>query len=136
MLDDLGLLPALEWQAREVSRTNNLRVDVRADSVSEDLPDEYKTCIYRVVQEALRNVTRHARARNVQVNLVQNDEGLRLTIQDDGQGFFPERQKGIGLLGMEERIVHLHGSFHLESQPGKGARIDVELPFLTFAAKV
>jgi signal transduction histidine kinase len=135
MLDDLGLLPALEWQAREVSRTTKLRVDVRADSISEDLPDEYKTCIYRIVQEALRNVTRHAKARSVEVNLAQNVGGLRLTIQDDGQGFFPEKQKGIGLLGMKERALHLYGSFHVDSEPGKGTRIDVELPFFDPSAK-
>ena len=135
MLDDLGLLPALEWQAREVSRTTKLRVDVRADSISEDLPDEYKTCIYRIVQEALHNVTRHAKARSVEVSLAQNDGGLRLTIQDDGQGFFPEKQKGIGLLGMKERVLHLYGSFHVGSEPGKGSRIDVELPFVDPTAK-
>lgn len=131
MLDDLGLIPALEWQAREVSRTNNLRVEVRAESVSEDLPDEYKTCIYRVVQEALHNVTRHAKARSVHIDLIQDQGALQLRIRDDGRGFVPEREKGVGLLGIEERVVHLGGVFHLESEPGKGTRIDIELPLLT-----
>ncbi len=135
MLDDLGLLPALDWQAREISRTNNIRVDVRAESISEEFPDEHKTCIYRVVQEALRNVTRHAKAKSVQIRLVQDQEGLRLTIQDDGQGFQPDRQKGVGLLGMQERVVHLHGSFHVESEPGKGTRVEVALPLPALTAK-
>ena len=67
MLDDLGLIPALEWQAREVSRQTGLRVDVAAGGVSDELPEEFKTCIYRVVQEALHNVTRHAAAGSVRI---------------------------------------------------------------------
>ncbi len=128
MLDDLGLIPALEWQAREVSRTNDLRVIVEADSVPEELPDEQKTCIYRVVQEALRNVTRHAKAKHIQIRLSQDAEALRLTIQDDGQGFIPARERGVGLLGMEERVKRLDGSFQVHSQPGNGTAIYVELP--------
>jgi len=62
MLDDLGLIPAVQWQAREVSRNNNIYVQVEAESAPEDLPDEHKTCIYRIVQEALRNTVRHAHA--------------------------------------------------------------------------
>lgn len=128
MLDDLGLIPALQWQAREASRTKNLRVQVHADSIPEDLPDEYKTCIYRVVQEALRNTTRHARAKHVEIRLVEGDHSLQLSIRDDGQGFAPATEKGIGLLGMEERVAHLEGSFHVESALGEGTLIRVELP--------
>jgi signal transduction histidine kinase len=128
MLDDLGLIPALEWQAREVSRMNKLHVEVSAEGVSEDLSEEHKTCVYRVVQEALRNVTRHASAKNAHVTLVQDEEQLRLEIRDDGQGFTPAREKGIGLLGMEERVMHLGGSFTLNSEPGKGTRIRVAVP--------
>ena len=130
MLDDLGLLPALEWQAREISRTSNIRVSVQADSVPEQLPDEQRTCIYRVVQEALRNVTRHARAKHVQIQLKEDHGALRLTIQDDGQGFVPERERGIGVLGMEERVKRLNGSFQVKSQPGNGTVIHIELPTL------
>jgi signal transduction histidine kinase len=128
MLDDLGLIPALQWQAREVSRMSNIAVEVQAGSVPEDLPDEHKTCIYRIVQEALRNVTRHARARHVQIQLQQAGNSLRLTIQDDGQGFAPETDKGIGLLGMQERVGRLHGTFGIQSGPGKGTTINVGLP--------
>jgi len=128
MLDDLGLIPAVQWQAREVSRTKNIAVQVRADALPEDIPDEYKTCTYRIVQEALRNIVRHAKAKSVQIHLGQNGHNLLLTIQDDGQGFTPAREKGIGLLGMEERVKHLRGSFQLESAPGTGTLIRVELP--------
>lgn len=128
MLDDLGLIPAVQWQAREVARTNNLAVRVEADGLPEDLPDEQKTCIYRIVQEALHNVTRHAKAKSVVIQLSRNAEELLLTIQDNGQGFVPEREKGAGLLGMEERVTHLHGSFRVDSAPGEGASIRVQLP--------
>ena len=130
MLDDLGLIPALQWQAREVSRTSNVSVQVNADSAPEDLPEEHKTCIYRIVQEALRNVVRHANAKNVRVRLDHKGEELVLTIQDDGHGFIPEREKGLGLLGMEERVMHLNGVFRIESTPGAGTSIRVELPIL------
>ncbi|MBV8866089.1 MAG: MCP four helix bundle domain-containing protein [Acidobacteriaceae bacterium] len=137
MLDDLGLVPALQWQAREISRTTNLTVQIYSDSVSDDLPDEHKTCIYRVVQEALHNITRHAQARTVQIHLTeQKGAALVLTIEDDGQGFLPEREKGVGLLGMEERVVHLQGSFALKSQPGRGTLIQIELPLSDKFARV
>jgi signal transduction histidine kinase len=128
MLDDLGLVPALEWQAREVSRTEPIRVTVQAESALEELSDDYKTCIYRIVQEALRNATRHAKAKLVQVALTQDDKALRLTIKDDGKGFTPEREKGIGLLGMEERVKRLDGTFQVQSAPGTGTTINVVLP--------
>jgi signal transduction histidine kinase len=130
MLDDLGLVPALQWQAREVSRRNNLPVQISAESIPEELPDEHKTCIYRVVQEALHNVTRHGHAKAVQIHLAQRDGGLQLTIRDDGQGFEPASERGIGLLGMEERVTHLGGSFRVVSRPGEGALISVSLPFM------
>lgn len=130
MLDDLGLLPAVQWQAREISRTKNLPVEVDADSISEDLPDEHKTCIYRVVQEALHNVARHARAKHVHISLAEHDSRLLLQIKDDGQGFSPERDRGLGLLGMKERVEHLGGVCHIKSQPGAGTLVDVQLPLV------
>ncbi|MGA8597221.1 MAG: ATP-binding protein [Bryobacteraceae bacterium] len=130
MLDDLGLIPAVQWQAREVSRTKNLAVQVQAGALPEDIPDEHKTCIYRIVQEALHNIARHAKAKNVRIQLTQSSDSLLLTIQDDGQGFAPEREKGVGLLGMEERVTHLGGSFHVDSAPGRGTSIRIELPLL------
>lgn len=130
MLDDLGLVPAVQWQAREISRTKNLPVEVHADSISEDLPDEHKTCIYRVVQEALHNVARHARAKRVNISLAEHDGRLLLKIQDDGHGFSPERDRGLGLLGMKERVEHLGGVCRIQSQPGSGTLVDVQLPLV------
>jgi signal transduction histidine kinase len=128
MLDDLGLVPALEWQAREVSKRSGVWVRVLADNVSEQLPEEHKTCIYRVVQEALHNCVQHAGAHNVTVAVKQEQERLLLTVGDDGKGFNTSHEKGMGLLGMEERVSHLGGAFAVESQPGSGAQLRVSLP--------
>jgi signal transduction histidine kinase len=136
MLDDLGLIPAVQWQAREVSRTKNIAVQVQAEALPDDIPEEYKTCTYRIVQEALHNVIRHAKAKSVRIHLGPHGDSLLLTIQDDGQGFIPEREKGVGLLGMEERVKHLHGSFHVDSRRGAGTLIRVELPLAESGATV
>lgn len=128
MLDDLGLVPALEWLAREVSRTSGLHVEVTEEQVPDLLPEEYKTCVFRVAQEALRNTCRHADAKNTRI-LVQACNGeLLLSVQDDGCGFDPQKQKGLGLLGMEERAGHLGGTCAADSQPGCGTIVKLQLP--------
>jgi signal transduction histidine kinase len=128
MLDDFGLVPALHWQAREVSRRTGMRVEVVAEDVPEDLPDEHRTCVYRVVQEALQNASRHAGARDVRIVVHQEPNQLHLSIEDDGKGFDAARVRGLGLLGMEERVKHLGGTLHLRSQPGGGTLLKVDLP--------
>jgi signal transduction histidine kinase len=128
MLDDLGLIPALKWLAREVSRTTPLEVDVIANDLSIDLPEEHKTCVYRVVQEALRNSSRHGGARHANVSIEHDEHELRVTIQDDGKGFEPSLEKGIGMLGMEERVARLGGLFRVDSERGRGTSISFELP--------
>jgi signal transduction histidine kinase len=128
MLDDLGLVPALEWQAREVSKRSGVWVEVDAGAVPEDLPEEHKTCVYRVVQEALHNIVQHAGARKVKVTVRQEQDRLALAIEDDGRGFDTERQKGMGLVGMEERVRHLGGAFDVQSRPGAGTILKVSLP--------
>ena len=128
MLDDLGLVAALGWQAREVSRRTGIRVDLVADDVPEELPEEHKTCVYRVVQEALQNASRHADAHKVRIAVQQARERLSLTIQDDGKGFDAHLVRGLGLLGMQERVGRLGGAFHIRSEPGKGTLLTVDLP--------
>jgi len=129
MLDDLGLIPALRWQAREVSRQTCMDVAVSTDLVSDDLPDEYKTCIYRVVQEALHNCSRHSHATAVRINVTQEPQHLTLSIRDNGKGFDVKQSKGLGLLGIEERVAHLGGKCELRSEPGSGTVLAIELPF-------
>jgi len=129
MLDDLGLIPALRWQAREVSRQTSMDVTVSTDLVSDDLPDEYKTCIYRVVQEALHNSSRHSHATAVRIQVRQELRQLSLSIRDNGRGFDVKQSKGMGLLGIEERVAHLGGRCTVQSEPGSGTAIDIDLPF-------
>jgi signal transduction histidine kinase len=128
MLDDLGLVPALQWQGREVSKRTGLRVRVAADGVSDDLPEEHKTCIYRIVQESLHNCAQHAAATTVRVTVRQEPECIRLSIQDDGRGFHAEHERGMGLLGMQERAAHLGGVFSVDTHPGKGTTVSIVLP--------
>jgi signal transduction histidine kinase len=127
MLDDLGLIPALEWQGREVSRRSNMEVDVHSEFVSEQ-PDEVKVCIYRLVQEALNNAATHAEAKNAKVSVIQNSDKISVEIVDDGRGFDPQRVRGMGILGMEERVRRLGGGLTMESAPGKGTAVKAELP--------
>ncbi len=128
MLDDFGLVPALEWQAREVSKRTGLRVHVAAEESASELPDELRTCIYRVVQEALHNCARHAYAQSVKVVVKQERDRIVLTVEDDGAGFDSRRVRGLGLVGMQERVNHLGGAFAITSKPGAGTRVEVELP--------
>ena len=128
MLDDLGLVPALEWLAREVSRTSGLHVDVTDEQIPDQLPEEHKTCVFRVVQEALRNTCRHAGAKHARILVHATDRQLLLSVQDDGSGFDPAREKGLGLLGMEERASHLGGACSIDSKPGCGTIITLQLP--------
>ncbi|HWC99658.1 MAG TPA: ATP-binding protein [Candidatus Sulfopaludibacter sp.] len=131
MLDDLGLVPALKWQAKEVARRTGMKVRVDAEEVSDDLPDLYRTCVYRVVQEALHNATRHSKASHVRVTVRRDNGGVNVEIQDDGAGFQSQHEKGMGILGMEERVRHLGGEFHIQSQPGHGTRVSIHLPLVS-----
>ena len=128
MLDDFGLVPALEWQAREVSKRTGLLVLVSAEESASELPEEHKTCIYRVVQEALHNCARHSQAQRVKVEVHQETSRILLLVEDDGKGFDAQRVRGLGLAGMAERVHHLGGAFHVRSRPGAGTQLEVELP--------
>jgi signal transduction histidine kinase len=128
MLDDLGLIPALEWQAREVSRRSGVKVKVTAENVKDTLSDEMRTCVFRIVQEALQNVSRHSGAKSAAITVRQDHASLLLSVEDDGGGFEPKRTRGLGMLGMEERVRQLRGQIEVRSAPGKGAALRVTLP--------
>ena len=128
MLDDLGLLPAVEWHSREVWKRSGVAVHVAGNGDLEDLPEQHKTCIYRVVQEALHNVVQHADAKNVRVMIEREPAAVHVSIQDDGHGFDPLRQKGLGLIGIEERVENLSGTVAVRSEPGLGTMLDISLP--------
>lgn len=128
MLDDLGLAAALEWLGREISRPTGVRIQVHADGLPSELPDEHKTCIFRIAQEALNNVCKHANANAVEITVRATDSWLVITVQDDGRGFQQGRANGLGLTGMHERVESLGGSIKITSGLGKGTLIEVALP--------
>jgi signal transduction histidine kinase len=128
MLDDIGLVPALRWQAREVSRRSGIRVDIVTETIPDNLPDEHKTCVYRVVQEALHNCARHSQAHVCRITLRHENDDLLLGVQDDGTGFDRAAERGMGLLGIQERVERLGGRFEVNSAPGKGTLLTVSVP--------
>lgn len=105
-----------------------MEVEVQSQNVSEDFGDETRVTVYRLVQEALNNAATHASARNAKVTVVQNAQKISVEITDDGGGFDPERKRGMGILGMEERVRRLGGVFAIHSESGKGATVSAELP--------
>jgi signal transduction histidine kinase len=129
MLDDIGIEAALQWQGREFSRHTGVPATVRVDGSLDYLSDSQRTCIYRVVQEALTNCARHAKAKKVLVSLRTDEHGVVVVVEDDGVGFNPAAARGgVGLLGMQERVQELDGKLSITSHPNSGARIKVELP--------
>jgi signal transduction histidine kinase len=130
MLDDLGLAPALEWQGREFSRRSGIPVDVQVDGAVEALPDAHRTCVFRIVQEALTNCARHARAEHIRVAVHGGQGAVFLSVQDDGVGIAGSETSagGLGLVGIEERARELGGAVRIYSQPGKGTTLQAEIP--------
>ena len=129
MLDDLGLQPALEWLVRDVSRRSSMDVDLTVTASLEGLEDRYRTCVYRIVQEALTNCARHSGAGHVRVSVAPESGQLAVSIEDDGAGFDPRAfTGGLGLKGMKERVKELHGAVTVRSEPGRGTTVRLRLP--------
>lgn len=138
LLDDLGLAPALQWQVEEFRRRTGLPCEFSEHNVEGPLPESVRTCVYRVLQEALHNCEKHAAASAVSVSVCRFPELLTLEVEDDGKGFDtaggPSRTRpGFGMLGMRERAAALGGTLAVTSSPGNGARLTLRLP-LTKAA--
>jgi Signal transduction histidine kinase len=134
LLDDLGLGPALQWQAEDFRRRTGIPCVVEEEGLRDDLPEAVKTCVYRVTQEALHNCEKHASATHVYVRVLQADDFLSVEVRDDGIGFeLPQRERPIssqhfGILGMRERAAGLNGTLTMETQPGEGTTINLWLP--------
>lgn len=129
MLDDLGLGPAIEWQAREFSRRTGVPANVSLSGDLSALEDRHKTALFRIVQEALTNVARHASATAVDIRLSAGPSSVHLEVSDNGAGMDGAATRGgLGLLGIEERARELGGALAIHSQPGNGTRLEVELP--------
>lgn len=141
MLDHLGLIPALRAYVRSFRKRTGLSIRFRAAAEAELLGIEEKTVLYRVTQEGLTNVVRHAGASRATVLIQKADDQIRMEVHDNGRSFHPEiilRAKGrrrLGLLGIQERVRLVKGDFTLESEPGKGTRIRVNLPLKIGGAK-
>lgn len=137
-LDDLGLLPALRWYVKEYQKKCAIEVDFQASGLKERLPAEMETALYRIVQEALTNTAKHANAHKVRIQLKENEQQVKATIIDDGQGFDyegllknPGQERGLGLAGMQERAVLLSGTLAIRAAPGRGTIVEVRIPFPT-----
>jgi signal transduction histidine kinase len=129
-LDDFGLVPALERLSETFAEQADVDVDVQAVLGESRLPSEIETALYRIVQEALTNVVKHANAKRVSVVLTRQGDRVAVVIEDDGRGFDPASQpgEGLGLMGMRERIALVDGRLSIESGAGRGTTIAVEVP--------
>lgn len=131
VLDDFGLVAALEHLTSAFAEQTGIAVDFGAALGDDRVPGEVETAVYRIVQESLTNVVKHARARRVSIALTRMEGSLKAVVEDDGQGFDPEHADGgHGLIGMRERLALLGGRLRIESSPGSGTTIasDVPLP--------
>jgi signal transduction histidine kinase len=135
LLDDLGLIAALRSYMKDLAGRKGLRIRFTAFAGVEALDNTRRTVLYRVAQEALTNVARHAHARLVTVRLHQIPDAVRLEVRDDGKSFPVDRtlasttKQRLGLLGMRERVEMVGGDFAIESAPGKGTTVRAEIPF-------
>jgi len=134
MLDDFGLPDTLRWYLRKFSDRTGVRTELVDDHLSERLPIDVEVCVYRVVQEALTNVSRHAQASACRVFVQRVASSLIVTVEDDGIGWqIPVADRkmardGLGLVGIRERVEDLEGRFRIEGKTGKGTRLTIELP--------
>jgi len=131
MLDDLGLVPAVDWLVEGFTQRNGIPCDLVVGSNDLRLPNAQATAVFRIIQESLVNVGKHARATRVKVSLERNGAGLIVGIADDGVGFSPQdprKPNSFGLLGLRERALLLGGEIAITSAPGKGTNVVVRLP--------
>lgn len=130
VLDDFGLVPALERLTDAFAEQSNVRVDFHSALGELRLPSEVETTLYRVVQESLTNIVKHANAHNVSVSIARRGSTVAAVIEDDGAGFDQRavREEGVGLLGMRERLSFVDGRLGIESRPGAGTTIVAEVP--------
>jgi len=135
MLDHLGLVPAIRWLAQSRLDPQVAHVTIEESSPPLRLSPEIETALFRVIQEAVANVARHAAARNVCISFNVADDNAFISIKDDGIGFDinalaiePDTGRGLGLLGMEERVELLGGELEIQTAPGQGTQILIQVP--------
>src|SRR5437762_12148484 len=134
LLDDLGLAAAVDWYLKRFGKRHGLRVDLLQERMNERLQPQTEAAAFRIVQEALTNAAKHAHASSCRVDLQRLTNTLLVTVEDDGIGFDPaptdraDRSPGLRLIGIRERASRLGGTLRVETAPGKGTRLTVELP--------
>jgi PAS domain S-box-containing protein len=136
IIDDLGLVAALEWTAEELERDEKIKVNVETKNMERELTPETQIVLFRIAQEALNNIRKHAHASSVSILVEGGEKYIEMTVTDDGQGFnVPEKIEDmvsagrLGLMGMYERALLLNGNLKIKSTPGKGSEITVTLPW-------
>jgi len=136
ILDELGLIPALSDYAKAYMERKKLDITIDSRGKIEEIDDELKTVLYRIFQESLTNIVKHAQANKVKVNIDYSSDQLSYSIEDDGKGFFPDEvlvnngdHNGLGLKGIRERMELIGGTFELMSKPNQGTRLRVSIPF-------
>ncbi|MBI5277170.1 MAG: PAS domain-containing sensor histidine kinase [Burkholderiales bacterium] len=130
VLDDLGLMPAIEWLVQTFTQRTGIVCELEADEDLE-LREPYATAVFRMIQESLANVGKHAKASRVDVRVDRRGDDLVLSVQDDGIGFRlddPRKPQSLGLVGLRERALLLRGEVQVASQPGMGTRIEARIP--------
>ena len=131
ILDDLGIVAALEWQTREFEKRFGTPVHFQSSISQLQIDPNIATGLFRLYQESLTNVARHAQASLVKAELKIEDSHITLTVNDNGKGFdlnASETQKTLGLLGMKERVLMMSGNLHINSSPGKGTKVTITVP--------
>lgn len=135
VLDDLGLIPALRWFVSQRVQPRGLQVELQAHGLEDRLSEELETALFRIVQEAITNVLKHARAKHLSVTLSREPGQIVGVVKDDGRGFHPvhvvnrnEKDRGLGLFGMQERAALVGGMVAIDSAPGHGTRVRVTVP--------
>jgi PAS domain S-box-containing protein len=131
MLDDLGLVPAIEWLTQDFQKRTGIQCELAIGTDDLALSDERATAVFRILQEALTNITKHANAKSAEVNLEIDGGDMVLTVHDDGKGFDaagPRAPRSFGLVGMRERVYLLGGAIRIESVPGDGTIVEARIP--------
>ena len=138
LLDDLGLVAAIEWQTEEFKNRTGIRCTLTIDPEDITIDDRRSTSLFRILQETLTNVTRHAQATQVHVSLQEKDRGLELTVKDNGTGISEEHvfnPKSLGLIGIRERAYQWGGEVKINGSPGKGTTVVVRMPIEEISRK-
>ena len=135
MLQDLGLIPTVRWFVNAYTKRRGIIVHLDTSNMDDRYPEDVETSLYRIIQEALTNVSRHAEATRVILCVERRDSIIRATIEDDGKGFQTDKISseanigtGVGLVAIRERVVALNGRFVINSAPGEGTHLEIEIP--------